>query len=140
MFSKTFFFALIPSILAASFSVSVGSKNGLTFDPTSVVADIGDTIIFTVLSRNHSITSADFSGAVCPPPAGGAGLNPFDSGYLSDLDGSLPTFTYTVPSTEPQFAACMQAGGAHCRAGMTFAINPNSTLTYAQFNTNAANS
>jgi plastocyanin len=48
MFSKTFFFALIPSILAASFSVSVGSNNGLTFDPTSVVADIGDTIIFTV--------------------------------------------------------------------------------------------
>ncbi|KAJ7853059.1 hypothetical protein B0H14DRAFT_3450459 [Mycena olivaceomarginata] len=116
------FFALIPSILAASFSVSVGSSNGLTFDPTSVVADIGDRIIFTVLSRNHSITSADFSGAVCPPPAGGAGLNPFDSGYLSDLDGSLPTFTYTVPSTEPQFAACMQAGGAHCRAGMTFQI------------------
>jgi hypothetical protein len=48
MFSKTFFFPLIPSILAASFSVSVGSNNGLTFDPTSVVTDIGDTIIFTV--------------------------------------------------------------------------------------------
>jgi plastocyanin len=48
MFSKAFFFALIPTILAASFSVSVGANNGLTFTPTTIVADVGDTIIFTV--------------------------------------------------------------------------------------------
>ncbi|KAJ6585744.1 hypothetical protein B0H19DRAFT_1250521 [Mycena capillaripes] len=138
MFSKVFFLAaLIPSILAADHAVSVGLNNGLTFTPTTVTAAVGDTVTFTVLSRNHSITSASFSGAVCPPPVGGVGPNGFDSGFLSDLDGSQPTFTYTVVDTVPHFGACMQAAGAHCRAGMTFAINPNATFTYAQFNTNA---
>ncbi|KAJ6530945.1 hypothetical protein DFH09DRAFT_140844 [Mycena vulgaris] len=137
MFSKVLFLALIPSILAANFAVSVGASNGLTFTPTTVTAAVGDTVTFTVLSRNHSITSATFSGAICPPPPGGAGPGPFDSGFLSDLDGSQPTFVYTVVDTAPRFGACMQAAGAHCRAGMTFAINPNSTQTYAQFLANA---
>ncbi|KAJ7133350.1 Cupredoxin [Mycena epipterygia] len=137
MFSKVLFLALIPSILAANFAVSVGAANGLTFTPTTITAAVGDTITFTVVSRNHSITSASFSGAVCPPPVGGVGPNAFDSGFLSDLDGSSPTFTYTVKDTVPHFGACMQAAGAHCRAGMTFAINPNSTQTYAQFLANA---
>ncbi|KAJ7445087.1 Cupredoxin [Mycena latifolia] len=137
MFSKVFFLALIPAIFAADHAVSVGASNGLTFTPTTITAAVGDTVTFTVLSRNHSVTSASFSGAVCPPPVGGVGPNKFDSGFLSDLDGSQPTFTYTVVDTVPHFGACMQAAGAHCRAGMTFAINPNSTQTYAQFLANA---
>ncbi|KAJ7896527.1 Cupredoxin [Mycena leptocephala] len=137
MFSKVLFLTLIPSILAASHAVTVGANNALAFSPTTIVADVGDTITFTVVSRNHSVTSASFSGAVCPPPVGGVGPNGFDSGFLSDLDGSQPTFTYTVVDTDPHFGACMQAAGAHCRAGMTFAINPNSTQTYAQFLANA---
>ncbi|KAJ6496116.1 Cupredoxin [Mycena sanguinolenta] len=137
MFSKIFFLALIPVIMGANHAVSVGANNALAFSPTTITAAVGDTITFTVVSRNHSITSAMFSGAVCPPPPGGFGTNGFDSGFLSDLDGSQPTFTYTVVDTAPHFGACMQAAGAHCRAGMTFAINPNSTQTYAQFLANA---
>ncbi|KAJ6530990.1 hypothetical protein DFH09DRAFT_1326678 [Mycena vulgaris] len=152
MFSKVLFLALIPSILAANFAVSVGAANGFTFTPTTVTAAVGDTITFTVqvvptyklllvmlirVAQQHSITSATFSGAICPPPLGGAGPGPFDSGFLSDLDGSLPTFVYTVVDTAPRFGACKQAAGGHCRAGMTFAINPNSTQTYAQFLANA---
>ncbi|KAJ7206289.1 hypothetical protein GGX14DRAFT_457540 [Mycena pura] len=148
--------ALVPSILAASHAVTVGANNGLTFTPDTIVAAVGDTITFTVyvafpavnshgrltsssrsVSRNHSITSTHFSGAVCPPPPGGVGPNAFDSGFLSDLDGSQPTFTYTVVDTAPHFGACMQAAGAHCRAGMTFAINPTASMTYAQFLANA---
>ncbi|KAJ7160380.1 hypothetical protein C8R46DRAFT_1223855 [Mycena filopes] len=129
--------ALIPSILAVDHAVQVGAGNALAFSPTTIVAAVGDTVTFTVVSRNHSITTTNFSGAVCPPPVGGVGPNGFDSGFLSDLDGSLPSFTYTVVDTAPHFGACMQAAGAHCRAGMTFAINPTATQTYAQFLLNA---
>ncbi|KAJ7061330.1 Cupredoxin [Mycena amicta] len=137
MFAKAFFLALIPSILAANHAVTVGANNALSFTPTTIVAAVGDTVTFTVVSRNHSVTSTRFSGAVCPPPVGGVGPNAFDSGFLSDLDGSQPTFVYTVKDTVPHFGACMQAAGAHCRAGMTFAINPSTTQTYAQFLANA---
>ncbi|KAJ7078021.1 hypothetical protein B0H15DRAFT_954786 [Mycena belliarum] len=137
MFSKVFFLALLPSIFAVNHAVSVGANNALAFSPTTITAAVGDTITFTVVSRNHSISSAQFSGAICPPPAGGAGFGPFDSGFLSNLDGSLPTFVYTVVDTQPRFGACRQANGGHCRAGMTFAINPDASHTYADFLANA---
>ncbi|KAJ6622529.1 hypothetical protein B0H10DRAFT_2214178 [Mycena sp. CBHHK59/15] len=137
MLFSAFFLALVPAILAADHAVTIGANNGLTFTPTSVVAAIGDTLTFTVVSRNHSVTTTNFSGAVCPPPPGGVGVNGWDSGFLSDLDGSQPKFVYTVKDTTPHFAACMQAAGAHCRAGMTFALNPTAAQTYAQFLANA---
>ncbi|KAF7312585.1 hypothetical protein MIND_00272600 [Mycena indigotica] len=146
--------AILPSILAANITVTVGQNNGLTFTPAQITAAIGDVITFTVLSRDHSITTTNFAGTVCPPPDGGVGPNGFDSGLwviclsinyrihmsthsLSDLDGSQPNFRYTVVDAVPHFGACKQAAGGHCRAGMTFAINPNSTFTYTQFLANA---
>jgi plastocyanin len=48
MFSKVLFLTLIPSILAASHAVTVGANNALAFSPTTIVADVGDTITFTV--------------------------------------------------------------------------------------------
>ncbi|KAJ7130683.1 hypothetical protein C8R46DRAFT_1236116 [Mycena filopes] len=137
MFAKAFFLALIPAILAVDHAVTLGADGGLTFTPTTVVAAIGDTITFTDVSKNHSTTTTNFEGAVCPPPDGGVGVNGWDSGFLSDLDGSLPQFTYTVVDTEPHFAACKQAAGAHCRAGMIFILNPTETQTFDQFLANA---
>ncbi|KAF7332544.1 hypothetical protein MKEN_00137000 [Mycena kentingensis (nom. inval.)] len=132
--------ALVPTVLAKNFAVQLGVGGARTFTPNTVMAVPGDTITFTVVSANHSSTATRFSGAVCPPPPGGAagGPNGWDSGFMSDLDGSMPSFTYTVVDTKPHFAACMQANGAHCRAGMVFALNPNSTMTLAQFRANAA--
>ncbi|KAK7055787.1 hypothetical protein R3P38DRAFT_3170453 [Favolaschia claudopus] len=161
MFAKAFFLlALIPSILAVDHAVTVGQGNALSFTPSSITAAVGDTVTFTVygstilsllpslirsmvlvsLATVHSVTTTNFSGAVCPPPPGGVGPNGFDSGFLSDLDGSLPSFTYKVVDTAPHFGACMQAAGGHCRAGMTFAINPTTTQTYEQFLANARSS
>ncbi|KAF7314816.1 hypothetical protein MKEN_00956000 [Mycena kentingensis (nom. inval.)] len=129
--------ALIPTILAANLAVTVGANNGFTFTPTSVSAAVGDTVTFTFVSRNHSATTTTFSGSVCPPPVGGAGVGAFDSGFQSALNGATPSFVYTVRDTQPKWVACMQAAGGHCRAGMTFAINPTAAQTYAQFNANA---
>ncbi|KAJ7726506.1 hypothetical protein B0H16DRAFT_1698002 [Mycena metata] len=137
MFFKSLLLALVPAVLAVDIPITIGLNNTLTFTPDQVVANIGDTLTFTVVARNHSTTTTTFNGAVCPPPPGGVGVNGWDSGFLSDLDGSMPQFVYTVVDTEPHFAACMQAAGAHCRAGMTFALNPTADMTYAQFKANA---
>ncbi|KAJ7082963.1 hypothetical protein C8R44DRAFT_992081 [Mycena epipterygia] len=137
MFIKALLLAIVPAVLAVDHAITIGENNSLTFTPDQVVAAVGDTLTFTVVSRNHSTTTTTFSGDVCPPPPGGVGPNGWDSGFLSDIDGSMPQFVYTVVDTEPHFAACMQAAGAHCRAGMTFALNPTAEQTYAQFLANA---
>ncbi|KAJ7505813.1 hypothetical protein B0H11DRAFT_1904392 [Mycena galericulata] len=137
MFLKALLLALVPVALAANFNITVGANNGLTFTPTQVSADIGDTLTFIFVSKNHTSTTTTFSGAVCPPPAGGVGLHGWDSGFLPATATDTPTFVYTVVDYEPHFAACMQGAGSHCRAGMTFALNPTAELTYAQFNANA---
>ncbi|KAJ6610552.1 hypothetical protein B0H10DRAFT_2059876 [Mycena sp. CBHHK59/15] len=132
MLFNAVFIALVPAALAANHAVSVGASNGLTFTPTSVAAAIGDTLTFIVLNHHDQLLWRRLS-----PPDGGVGVNGFDSGYLSDLDGSMPQFVLTVVDTAPHFVACKQAAGAHCRAGMTFALNPTTTMTYVQFNANA---
>ncbi|KAJ7243790.1 hypothetical protein C8J57DRAFT_1525538 [Mycena rebaudengoi] len=137
MFAKALLLAFLPAALAVNHAVSIGFGGALVFNPNQVTAAIGDTVTFTVVNGNHSTTTTVFSGAVCPPPPGGVGPNGWDSGFMSDLDGSMPHFTYTVVDTKPHFAACMRNAGAHCRAGMTFALNPTAAQTYAQFNANA---
>ncbi|KAJ7472782.1 hypothetical protein FB451DRAFT_1175490 [Mycena latifolia] len=137
MLFKATFLALIPAILAIDHPITVGLNGGLTFTPDQVTADIGDTLTFTFVSKNHSVTTTHFSGAVCPPPAGGVGVNGFDSGFQAALGTVTPQFVYTVVDTYPHFASCMQAAGAHCRAGMNFALNPTANMTFDEFNANA---
>ncbi|KAJ7337438.1 hypothetical protein DFH08DRAFT_1082700 [Mycena albidolilacea] len=77
-------FGAFQTVLDGSLALS-----STTFTPTTITAAVGDTVTFTRVSRNrNSITSTNFSGSVCPPPTGGVGPNGFDSGFLSDLDGS----------------------------------------------------
>ncbi|KAJ6512756.1 hypothetical protein C8R45DRAFT_920552 [Mycena sanguinolenta] len=140
MLLKAVFMALIPTILAVDHPVTVGENGGLTFDPTQVFADVNDTVTFTFVTKNHTATTTTFSGAVCPPPVGGVGPNGWDSGFLAVVGTTTPQFVYTVVDTAPHFAACMQGAGSHCRAGMTFALNPTADMTYAQFNLNAMDS
>ncbi|KAJ7081812.1 hypothetical protein B0H15DRAFT_803500 [Mycena belliarum] len=108
---------LIPIILAADHPVTVGLNGGLTFTPNQIAADIGDTLTFTFVSKNRP--------------------NGFDSGFQPALGTATPQFVYTVVDTDPHFVSCMQAAGAHCRAGMNFALNPTATMTFDDFNSNA---
>ncbi|KAJ7679148.1 hypothetical protein DFH06DRAFT_1120895 [Mycena polygramma] len=149
MLFKAVFLTLIPAILAVDHPVTVSPGGALTFAPDQIQADVGDTITFTFVSKNHSVTTTNFSGAVCPPPAGGVGVNGFDSGLGSSASNlarnnslpvvgtDFPQFVYTVVDTAPHFAACAQGGGSHCRAGMTFALNPTADMTFEEFNVNA---
>lgn len=45
--------ALIPAALAVDIPVSVGAANSFAFSPTSITAEVGDTVTFTFISRNR---------------------------------------------------------------------------------------
>ncbi|KAF7422200.1 hypothetical protein PC9H_010355 [Pleurotus ostreatus] len=128
--------AVVPSALAANFAVNVGQGNTFAFNPTSITGAVaGDTITFTFMSRNHSATTTTFT-TPCPPPAGGV-PGGFDTGFLSATGTTQPQAVVTLASGNTQWVACRQAGGAHCRMGMTFAVNPTAEQTYEQFLANA---
>ncbi|KAF5373621.1 hypothetical protein D9758_000780 [Tetrapyrgos nigripes] len=131
-------FAVLPTaVLGANHDVTVGANNAFAFSPTTVIADAGDTITFTFVSRNHSATTASFDDP-CPPPVGGFGTGGFDTGFVNAAGGATPApVVVTIQDTLPHFVSCMQAAGAHCRAGMTLAINPTADQTYEQFLANA---
>ncbi|KAF9493012.1 hypothetical protein BDN71DRAFT_1450842 [Pleurotus eryngii] len=127
--------AVVPSVLAANFAVNVGQDNTFAFNPTSITgAAAGDTITFTFLTRNHSATTTTFTSP-CPPPDGGV-PGGFDTGF-HPATSSPAQAVVTLASGNTQWVACRQAGGAHCRLGMTFAVNPTAEQTYEQFLANA---
>ena len=49
--------------------------------------------------------------------------------------GRVPTYNYTVTSTDPARFYCQS--GTHCKNGMVFAINPTGEQTYDAFKANA---
>ncbi|THU84792.1 hypothetical protein K435DRAFT_806326 [Dendrothele bispora CBS 962.96] len=129
-------FAVLPSALAANWDVAVGPNNQFAYSPTTITPAVGDTVTFTFMSRNHSATTTDFNNP-CPPPPGGLGPGAFDTGFHSATTGDQPVVVVTIEDTDPHFVSCMQAAGAHCRLGMTLAINPTADQTYEQFLANA---
>ncbi|KAF4562922.1 hypothetical protein EYR40_007365 [Pleurotus pulmonarius] len=127
--------ALIPAALAVDIPVSVGAQNSFAFSPTSITAKVGDTVTFTFISRNHSATTTTFE-TPCPPPDGGL-PGQFDTGFLSAIGGETPSVTIPITTAGPQFVACAQADGGHCRIGMVMVINPTTEQTFDAFLANA---
>jgi len=117
---------------SATHTVVVGGSAGqLTFDPEAVSANLGDKVIFQFHQKNHTATQSSFANP-CGPVAGG-----FDSGFnpVAASATTFPTFTYTVATTDPVWVYCAQGDGAHCHAGMVFAINcpPSGAKSFANF-------
>jgi plastocyanin len=107
--------------------VIVGGANILTFTPSNITAQPGDTITFEFRQKNHTVTSSTFD-APCRP--NGA----FDSGFKpTDGSSSFPTYTLLVNDTKPIWAYCKQ--GTHCASGMVFAANAveTSNKSFAAF-------
>ncbi|PPQ85999.1 hypothetical protein CVT25_001521 [Psilocybe cyanescens] len=131
--STTLALTLLPCLaLGASFQVQVGANGGLEYNPSSITATDGDTVVFTFNPKNHTVTQTSFASP-CAPLAGG-----FDTGFIPLPSGST-TKTYTIPSgtgTSPLWFSCAQA--THCQQGMVFAINPPaSNHTFDAFKANA---
>ena len=67
----------------ATHSVTVGGPQGLSFSPEQIKAVVGDTVIFTYLSQNHTATQSAFD-TPCQALAGG-----MDSGYQANPNNTV---------------------------------------------------
>lgn len=84
----------------ATHSVTVGGPQGLAFSPAQIQAAVGDTVIFSFLSQNHTATQSAFD-TPCVALDGG-----MDSGYQAN-----PNNTVNPP---PQVAMQVMVGTPLC--------------------------
>jgi plastocyanin len=114
-----------PNAVPSVWTVVVGGDGQLAFNPPRVGAAIGDIVSFQFHSKNHTATQSSFNSPcteLAAPLAGNTAV--FDSGFQPSNDtGPFPTYNITVTTTSPQWFYCQQGNGAHCAAGMVFAIN-----------------
>ncbi|RDL38047.1 uncharacterized protein BP5553_05480 [Venustampulla echinocandica] len=113
---------------AATHTVVVGGSAGLQFTPNTLSAAVGDMVVFTFMSANHTATQSAFD-TPCDPLAGG-----MDSGFMPNANNSVvppPQMAMQVSVATPLWFYCRQA--KHCGKGMTFSINPSANKTQAAF-------
>lgn len=123
-------------------TVVVGASGALTYSPSELTAQPGDTVVFQFQAKNHTITQSSFA-APCRKLASTSttGQVGFDSGFMPVAANSsdFPTYSIVVNDTTPIWAYCRQTG--HCGSGMVFAINANdstgSTKSFTDFVNNA---
>lgn len=102
-------------------AIAVG-QGGLTFTPDRATANIGDTVVFTFMGGNHTVTQSTFA-LPCSPSTGGV-----DSGFKPAAGSTTgpPTFEFPVTDiSKPQWFYCKQVG--HCPQGMVFSLNAPAT-------------
>ncbi|KAF8622239.1 hypothetical protein AX15_007178 [Amanita polypyramis BW_CC] len=104
--------------------VIVGGSN-LAYNPSSIVAQPNDIVMFEFHQKNHTVTQSSFASPCSPLNINGT--TGFDSGFfpVNSNATQFPTWNYTVKDTKPVWAYCRQAN--HCQSGMVFAINVNSS-------------
>lgn len=119
---------VVPPGAGATHSVTVGGPQGLAFSPQQIEATVGDTVIFTFLSQNHTATQSAFE-TPCDPLDGG-----MDSGFQANANNTIdppPKVAMQVMVGTPLWFYCRQ--GNHCGKGMVFSINPSAEKTHAMF-------
>jgi len=119
-FSALVALVVIPLANAATINVVVGGPGVLAYNPESVTAQVGDTVIFEFHQKNHTATQSTLENPCQPKPQG------FDSNFVPVPDantaGPFPQAQFTVTDQNPVWVYCRQ--GNHCQSGMVFAINP----------------
>lgn len=116
------------AVAAATHSVTVGGAAGLVYTPDTIEAAVGDMVIFTFESANHTATQSAFTSP-CVKLAGGT-----DSGFMPNINNTVvpaPQMAMQVTVATPIWFYCRQKG--HCGKGMTFSINPTAQKTQAMF-------
>ncbi|KAJ7711723.1 hypothetical protein B0H16DRAFT_1627410 [Mycena metata] len=122
----------------AKILVQVGAGNGLTFSPSNISANTGDTVSFQFLNGNHSVTQSSFASP-CEPLAGG-----IDSGlqFVAANATAVPEFSFTITNGSKQFFffSKQTVPANECNKGMVFSINQDPTSavkSFAAFQANA---
>jgi len=124
---STFVAALLPvgAALAQSVhNVTVGFNKTLTYMPSSINASVGDIVLFTFESGNHTVTQSSFAA----PCANISTPAPIDSGFqpIAATSDTVMLYNFTVTNASaPMWFYCRQTG--HCEKGMVFAINAPAT-------------
>lgn len=129
------FLGLAACVWAETILVKVGEGGGLTFSPESVTVKQDDVIAFQFLSKNHSVTQSSFADPCTRLTTPTLGI---DSDYQPVPANAtmVPQWSFTVVNaTAPLWFYCKQ--GAHCKAGMVFAVNPNAERTFEAFKSKA---
>jgi len=128
--------SLLPVIFVSAqqtFTVVVGNNGTLTFEPSSVTAQVGDTVSFSFRAKNHTVTQSTFA-TPCNQLIPGV-----DSGFMpvaATVTDNFPTWNFTVDNaTAPHWFYCKQTG--HCSKGMVFALNPTADKTFDAFKAKA---
>ncbi|KAI1325894.1 Cupredoxin [Xylariaceae sp. FL0255] len=112
----------------ATHSVTVGGTSGLVYTPPSIEAAVGDMIIFTFMSTNHTVTQSGFT-TPCIAMANG-----MDSGFQPNANNAVvppPQVAMQVTVATPLWFYCRQKG--HCGKGMVFSVNPTAAKTQDLF-------
>jgi plastocyanin len=90
--------AVAPPGAAQTHNVTVGGPGGLAYSPDSISAAVGDTVIFTFLSQNHTVSQSAFA-TPCELLAGG-----MDTGFQPNPNNSVnppPKVAMQVMSSGP---------------------------------------
>ncbi|KAH7889990.1 hypothetical protein F5I97DRAFT_1949095 [Phlebopus sp. FC_14] len=127
------------SAMSSDHKVVVGGSS-LAFSPSNISAQVGDTVTFQFMQRNHTATQSTFADPCRPLTlTSTSGQVGFDSGFMpvSANATTFPTYTIQINNTTPVWVYCKQT--SHCGQGMVFSVNaiesgPN---TFAAFKARA---
>lgn len=119
--------------------VVVGGST-LTYTPSNITAQVGDTVTFQFMQKNHTATQSTFANPcralTLTSTSGQVG---FDSGFMAVASSAttFPTYTVKINDTAPIWVYCKQTG--HCGQGMVFAVNAveSGANSYAAFKAQA---
>ncbi|EJD38329.1 RmlC-like cupin [Auricularia subglabra TFB-10046 SS5] len=109
-----------PAKTPVNHDVQVGADNQLVYSPQYLTANVGDTVTFHFVSKNHTSTRSSFAEPCSSLPEADGG---FDSKFMPVAEAK--PFTITVADEKPIWVYCRQTG--HCSKGMVFAVNPPTT-------------
>jgi plastocyanin len=79
-------------------NVTVGGSAGLVYSPDSIMANVGDYVIFTFMSENHTATQSNFA-TPCVKMDGA-----FDSGFMPNPNNTVnppPAMKFQVMVSTP---------------------------------------
>ncbi|KAI9056911.1 hypothetical protein FKP32DRAFT_1762888 [Trametes sanguinea] len=115
------------SVASQDHVIMVGQDGGLTFTPSNISAQVGDTLTFRFAAKNHTATQSSFASPCSPlSETSTNGQAGFDSGFMPVIANSsdFPSFTVKINDTAPIWVFCKQTNPAsHCAAGMVFSAN-----------------
>ncbi|KAI9638414.1 uncharacterized protein MKK02DRAFT_42806 [Dioszegia hungarica] len=111
---------LVASVVMAATQQVVVGLNGTNVSTIPINIGVGDTVNFTFVAKNHTVSQSNFLNP-CVPLAGGNAFSGFRPANIT----AGRTSNVLVNDTKPIWIYCAQ--GNHCVTGMVMSINAPAT-------------